>query len=121
MRTQIRNTHQPKIWLLQRLSAVILAICSITHLIIIINAVKGGLTAAEIIDRVGASTEWFIFYSTFIIAASIHAPIGIRTVLRESTNASNIKITVIIYSFGLLLVGLGMWSIWGFYSLGQLS
>ena len=120
MRTQIGNTYQPKIWLLQRLSAFVLAICSITHLITIIIAVKGGLTSAEIIERVGANTEWFIFYSTFIIAASIHAPIGIRTILKETTNASEIMVKILVFSFGLLISGLGMWSILGFYRLGEL-
>ena len=113
------KSFETKLWLLQRASAIVLGACSIIHLGVIIEAVKAGLTAAEIINRVGGSTGWFIFYSIFVFAASVHAPIGLRTIIKESITASNLSITIAVSSFSLVLMGLGMWSIVGFYQLEQ--
>ena len=41
------------LWMLQRASAVVLALCVFVHLATIIYAVQGGLSAAEILGRVG--------------------------------------------------------------------
>ena len=42
---------QTCLWLVQRISASVLAVAVAVHLITIIAAVQGGLTAAEIIAR----------------------------------------------------------------------
>ena len=74
---------QTALWLAQRATAGILALCVAVHLATIIYAVQGGLTAAEILGRTRGNTAWLAFYSTFVIAAAIHAPIGLRPVLGE--------------------------------------
>jgi fumarate reductase subunit C len=71
------------LWLAQRASAAVLAVCVVVHLLTIIYAVQGGLTAAEILARTRGSTGWFAFYSLFVLAVTIHAPIGLRPVLGE--------------------------------------
>jgi fumarate reductase subunit C len=71
------------LWLAQRASAAVLAICVVVHLATIIYAVQGGLTAAEILARTRGNAGWFAFYSLFVLAATIHAPIGLRPVLGE--------------------------------------
>jgi fumarate reductase subunit C len=71
------------LWLAQRASAAVLAACVVVHLATIIYAVQGGLTAAEILARTRGSTGWFAFYSLFVLAVTIHAPIGLRPVLGE--------------------------------------
>ena len=71
------------LWLLQRTSAAVLALCVVVHLITIIYAVQGGLTAAEILARTRGSVGWFAFYSLFVLAVTVHAPIGLRAVLGE--------------------------------------
>ena len=45
---------QTWLWLVQRASASVLAVAVAVHLITIIAAVQGGLTAAEIVGPVGA-------------------------------------------------------------------
>ena len=60
-----RETH---LWLAQRVSAMVLALCIIVHLVTIVGAVQGGLSAAEIIDRVAGSGVWFAFYAVFVAA-----------------------------------------------------
>ena len=60
-----------------------LAFCVIVHLATIIYAVQGGLSAAEILARTRGSAAWLAFYAVFVLAATVHAPIGLRAVLTE--------------------------------------
>ncbi len=75
----------PLSYLLQRGTAMVLAPLIITHLIVIIMAVQGGLSAEEILSRTRGSLIWGAFYGLFVFAAAIHAGIGVQTVLREWT------------------------------------
>ena len=79
------NTRtQVLLWTAQRASAAVLALCVVVHLAVIIYAVRGGLTAAEILGRTRGSLAWASFYTLFVAAVAIHAPIGLRTVLGET-------------------------------------
>ena len=60
---------QTRVWLAQRLSAVVLAVAVTIHLGGIIVAVQGGLTAAEIIARVGGNGVVALFYGVFVVPA----------------------------------------------------
>ena len=71
------------LWLAQRASAGVLALCVVAHLATIVYAVRGGLSAAEILGRTRGNTGWLVFYSVFVLAVAIHAPIGLRPVLSE--------------------------------------
>jgi len=71
------------LWIAQRASAAVLAICVMVHLVTIVYAVQGGLTAAEILGRTRGNAAWLAFYSLFVLAVTIHAPIGLRPVLGE--------------------------------------
>lgn len=73
------------LWLAQRASAAVLAVAVTVHLVTILYAVRGGLSAAEIIARVQGNVAWLCFYVVFVVAAAVHAPIGLRTLLCEST------------------------------------
>ncbi len=75
---------QVLLWGAQRASAAVLGFCVIVHLITIIYAVRGGLTAAEILGRTSGSAAWAAFYGLFVAAVAVHAPIGLRNVLAES-------------------------------------
>jgi fumarate reductase subunit C len=48
-------------------------------------AVQGGLTAGEILARTHGSVMWAAFYGLFVLAAGIHAGIGLQTILGEWT------------------------------------
>ncbi len=99
---------QTWLWLVQRASAFVLAVAVAVHLITIIAAVQGGLTAAEIVARVGGNGGWAAFYGVFVVAAAVHAPIGVRTVLQEMTPLPNFSVNALSVSFaiGLLIIGL---------------
>jgi fumarate reductase subunit C len=71
------------LWTAQRATAVILALCVIVHLATIIYAVRGGLTAAEILGRTRGNYAWAAFYTVFVCAAAIHGAIGLRTIAAE--------------------------------------
>lgn len=71
------------LWIAQRASAAVLAVCVAVHLATIVYAVQGGLTAAEILGRTRGNAAWLAFYSLFVLAVTIHAPIGLRPVLGE--------------------------------------
>jgi fumarate reductase subunit C len=74
---------ETRLWLAQRASAVVLAVCVVGHLVTMIAAVRGGLTAAEMLGRTRGSMVWGAFYALFVLAVAIHAPIGLRTVASE--------------------------------------
>ena len=71
------------LWVAQRASAAVLGLCVLVHLATMIYAVRGGLTAAEILARTQGSIAWFMFYSLFVLAIVVHVPIGLRAVLGE--------------------------------------
>ena len=90
-----------------------LAAAAAVHLLTIIAAVQGGLTAAEIVARVGGNGGWAAFYGVFVVAAAVHAPIGVRTVLQEMTPLPNFSVNALsaFFGIGLLIMGLDAVSI----------
>lgn len=76
-----------ELWLfaLQRISAMILAPLVLVHLVTMIYAVQGGLSASEILSRTQGSTIWALVYGLFIVAVAVHGAIGLRTIVREMT------------------------------------
>jgi len=71
------------LWVAQRATAVVLALCVLVHLATIIYAVRGGLSAAEILARTRGSTAWATFYVIFVLAVAVHGAIGLRAVAAE--------------------------------------
>ncbi len=74
---------QAFLWIGQRASAAVLALCVLVHLCTIVYAVRGGLSAGEILARTRGNVAWFAFYSVFVLAVTVHAPIGLRAILAE--------------------------------------
>lgn len=74
------------LWGAQRISAMVLAVCVVVHLITMIYAVRSGLSGAEILGRTQGNIGWLAFYAVFVAAVAVHAPIGLRTILAETFN-----------------------------------
>ena len=110
-----REAH---LWLAQRVSAMVLALCIIIHLVTIIGAVQGGLSAAEIIDRVAGSGGWSAFYAVFVAAIVVHAPLGLRAILSEMTKLSRARVDLLCFIAATLIAVLGFRVVWGFYTMG---
>ena len=96
------------LWMAQRASAAVLALCVTVHLVTIVYAVRGGLTAAEILGRTRGSAGWLAFYAVFVIACAVHAPIGLRPVLTEWLGWRGRSRELFVLAFGVLLAVLGM-------------
>ena len=96
------------LFIAQRGTAVVLAPLVLIHLGLILMAVRGTLTGAEILARTQGSTGWALFYGLFVVAVSIHAPIGLRNVLREWTGLrkGQIDSLTVVIAFTLLILGL---------------
>ncbi len=93
--------------LAQRLSALVLAPLVLVHLGLMVYAIGDGLTAAEILARTRGSLGWGLFYGLFVLAATIHAPIGLYAVLREMTPWRGKSLDLAMLAFGLALLVLG--------------
>jgi fumarate reductase subunit C len=96
------------LWIAQRATAAVLAVCVVVHLATIIYAVQGGLTAAEILGRTRGNVGWLAFYSIFVLAASVHAPIGLRAVFLEWLRWRGASRDVALALFAGLLAWMGM-------------
>ena len=99
---------QTALWIAQRASAAVLALCVAVHLAMIIYAVQGGLTAAEILERTRGNAGWLAFYSVFVLAVTIHAPIGLRSVFAEWLGWRGRSRDVVLALLALLMAWMGM-------------
>ena len=99
---------QTLLWIAQRASAAVLAVCVAVHLATIVYAVQGGLTAAEILGRTRGNHAWLAFYTVFVVAVSVHAPIGLRAVLLEWLRWRGASRDVALALFAAGLAWLGM-------------
>ena len=95
------------LFILQRLSGALLALLLFAHLVTIIFAVQGGLSVAEIVDRVRGNLFWVSFYGVFALTAVVHAMIGLRKILIEWTpvNPRVVDVVVSLYVIGALWLG----------------
>ncbi len=106
------------LWLAQRISAIVLAVCVVVHLTTMIVAVQGGLSAQEIIARIGGNKLWLVYYLVFVAAVAIHAPLGLKTVLREMTALPIKRIELLVGLFAIGVAALGFRAAFGLYGLG---
>ena len=98
---------QVMLWAAQRASAAVLALCVLVHLVTIIYAVRSGLTAAEILGRTSGSVFWTAFYALFVAAVAIHAPIGVRNVVMETTRWRGAGLEAVMVILGIVLAAYG--------------
>ena len=91
----------------QRVSAAFLAFAVAIHLATIMYASRQGLTAGEILSRTHGNVTLLVFYSLFVVAVAVHAPIGLRNVVREWLGWRGRAADGALVAFGLLLLGLG--------------
>ena len=102
-----------RLYMLQRVTALIMAPLTLGHIGVMIYAVQGGLTAAEILARTQGSIGWFAFYGLFVVAVAVHAAIGLRTILFEWVRLDGRGLDAVAWGIFLLLLGLGMRAVIG--------
>ena len=99
---------ETRLWIAQRASAAVLALCVLVHLATIVYAVRGGLTGAEILARTRGNAAWFAFYAIFVLAVTVHVPIGLRAVFIEWLGWRGRSRDVALLAFAMLLAWMGM-------------
>jgi fumarate reductase subunit C len=112
----VKARTQALLWLAQRASAGVLALCVVVHLATMIYAVRGGISAAEILGRTHGNYAWFAFYSVFVFAVAIHAPIGLRTVVAETFGWRGPALDVLALVVGIVLALAGMRTVLGVFA-----
>ncbi len=98
----------PRLYLAQRGTALVLAVAVAVHLVTIIYAIRSGLSAGAILARTQGNVPFLVFYLVFVVAAAIHAPIGLRSILREWARWRGRSLDLAMGAFSLLLLTLGV-------------
>jgi fumarate reductase subunit C len=101
-----------RLYILQRLTALIMAPLVIGHIGVMIYAVQNGLSAAEILGRTQGSIFWALFYGAFALAVAIHAAIGLRAILHEWAGFNGMVLTVVCWGIAIGLAGLGLQAVY---------
>jgi fumarate reductase subunit C len=104
------------LWLAQRASAAVLALCVLVHIVVMVYAVRGGLSAAEILGRTRGNAGWAAFYALFVLAVAVHAPIGLRAVAAEWLGWRGRSAALCLHLFGFLLLALGLRAVWAVFA-----
>lgn len=118
----ISNTAllQAKLWYAQRISAMVLGLCVAIHLFIMFYAIRGGLTAGEILGRTQGNWLFAIFYEVFVLACFVHAPIGLANILRENFPREP-RVAVLPWILACLILLLGTAAVIGVFTGGASS
>jgi fumarate reductase subunit C len=111
----VNPRRETLLWLAQRASAALLALCVVVHLAVIVYAIRGGLSAAEILGRTRGNAGWFAFYTLFVAAIAVHAPIGLRPVLGEWLGWRGASRDAGLALLALVLAALGMRAVLGVF------
>lgn len=106
----------PALFIAQRLTAFVLAFAVTVHLGTILYAVRGGLSAGEILARTHGNIPFMLFYAAFVVAVAIHAPIGLRNILREWTAWRGRSLDIVLVLFSLALLALGLRAVHAVYA-----
>jgi len=103
---------QAYLWAAQRVSAMVLGLCVLVHLVTLIYAVRGGLSATEILSRTRENAAWAAFYAIFVLAVAVHAPIGLRSVCSEWLGWRGASLDWAMTLLGIVLALLGARAVW---------
>jgi fumarate reductase subunit C len=106
--TQASGVAQAKRWYWQRISAMVLALCVVVHLAVMIYAVRGGLSAGEILGRTQGNWGFAVFYAVFVVACAVHVPVGVANIAREWWGLGEGAALWLSRAFGLLLLVMGL-------------
>lgn len=114
-----QGVSQAKLWYAQRISAMVLGLCVSIHLVIIFYAIRGGLSAEEILGRTQGNIAFALFYEIFVLACFVHAPIGLANILQENFSKGFISQGLSWLLAALILI-LGSTAVIGVYSGGNI-
>ena len=96
-------------WWWQRISAMVLAVCVVVHLAVMIYAVRGGLSGAEILARTRGSWSFAAVYAVFVVACAVHVTPGLNNIAVEWLGFAKARAWLVARAFGVLVLVAG-WS-----------
>jgi fumarate reductase subunit C len=99
---------QARRWYWQRISAMVLTLCVVGHLVVMIYAVRGGLDGAEILARTRGNLGFGAFYTVFVLACAVHVPTGLANIAVEWLRWSEARALWAARAVALLLVLTGL-------------
>ena len=104
---------QVRLWYWGRISSIVLAFCVLVHLAVIIYAVRGGLSGAEVLARTHGNLAFGLFYLVFVLACAVHVPLGLARIVREELGWGERGANLFAALSALLLLVLGLRSVYG--------
>lgn len=99
---------EARLFAFQRLTAMVMAPFVLVHLALILYAVRGGLSAAELLSRTQGNWLWILFYGLFVLSVAIHVPIGLRNIFIEWLRLGRGAASLIGLCFGAAILFLGL-------------
>ncbi len=109
---------QARRWYWQRVSAMVLALCVLLHLAVMVYAVRGGLSAAEILGRTQGHWGFALFYALFVLACAVHVPLGLAAIAREWWSFGERSASWFARGCALLLLVLGLRAVAAVFTAG---
>jgi len=104
-----------RLFIAQRVSAMVLGPLVLIHLGLILFAVRNGLSGAEILSRTQGSLGWGFFYGLFVLAVAVHGPIGVRNILYEWSPVSKTTSNTVSLLFAIFLLIIGLRAVAAIY------
>ncbi len=114
--TEANAKFETWLWIAQRASAVVLALCVLVHLVTIIYAVRHGLTGAAILGRTRGNGVGLAFYTLYVLAIAVHAPIGLRTLCQEWLGWRAASLNWVVGAVALALFVFGLRAGWAVFA-----
>lgn len=109
---------QARRWYVQRISAMVLAVLVFGHLALMIYAVRGGLSGAEILGRTQGNVGLAAYYAVFVLACALHVPTGLANIAVEWGRWSPSRALLAARVFGLVILVLGWRAVYAVMSGG---
>jgi fumarate reductase subunit C len=104
------------LWIAQRASAALLALCVLAHLFTIIYAVRHGLSGAAILERTRGNAAGLVFYVLYVSAIAVHAPIGLRSLAQEWLGWRSTSLNWFIAAIAAALFVFGLRAAWAVFN-----
>jgi fumarate reductase subunit C len=95
---------------------MVLAVCVLVHLAVMVYAVRGGLSASEILGRTQGNWGFAAFYSVFVVACAVHVPVGLANIAQEWWGMNERPALWLARAFGVLLLVAGLRSVYAVVS-----
>jgi fumarate reductase subunit C len=97
-----------RLFVLQRITALVMAPLVLGHLAVMIYAIRGGFTTGQILSRTQGSIPWALFYGCFVVAVSVHAAIGLRVIAFETLHLRGFLLNALSWVFCMFLLFTGL-------------